>query len=226
MNFNTRLLDDVSYSVVSPFDLSSSNESDRNLTPASAGKLVSDALINSNHEAALICVFNAASYNQLAVFLDDVISVFNIEKLKTIKDACLFMDDFEANKRLSLPTIASSVFKTVTVESLNVSNQIFHDVVSDNDVQQELSVDAQAELTVFESDVSTWAAEMQANIATVKTNLAVTANKLMVTGTAGAMAPQIESHCENLPQNTPYTVALCFAGTAAAVGYINTMIAA
>lgn len=226
MNFNPLLLNDVSYSIVSPFDLSSTNEADRHLNPASAGKLVSDELINSNYQAALICVFNAASYSQLAAFLADVESVFNIEKIKTIKNACLFMNSFEESKREASPAIAATAFKTAAIESLNISNKTFNDVVADNEVQQELAVNAVSELAAFESEVAALNTEMQSNIESVKSSLTAATNKLMVTGTAGAMAQQIESHCESLPQNTPYTVALCFAGTAAAVGYINTMIAA
>ena len=224
MNFNQLLLNNISYSIVSPFDLFSSNEAERNLTPASAGKLVSDALINSDDEAALICIFNAASYNQLSDYLSDVVAVFNIHKIRLIKNACDYMAEFESNKRSSVSAVASSVFKTIPIESLNVSNASFHDVVADNEIEQELGVDAVAELAVLEAFKSDLSAQMQVNIAAVQTSLATTSNKLMVVGSTGVMAEKINSHCEGLPQNTPFTLALCFAGSLAAVNYINTMI--
>lgn len=224
MEYSSDLLLKVSYSVVSPFDLSSSNEVERNLTPASAGKLVSDELINTNNAAALICVFNAASYDQLSVYLDGVFSVFNIEKIRLIKNACDYMAGFESNKRLSVPAIASSVFKIVPIESLNVSNQNFHDVVASYEVEQDLSVDAAIELAALETFKRDSMTDIQENIATVKNSLATTSNKLLVSGSADAMAEQINNHCEGLPQNTPFTVALCFSGSLAAVNYIDSMI--
>lgn len=224
MEFNTELLNKISYSIVSPFDLFSSNEAERNLTPASAGKLVSDALRNTNNEAALICIFNAASYDQLSVYLAQVSGVLKIEKVSMVKNACDYMADYEAKKRLSVPVIASSTFKTIPIESLNISNASFHDVVSDNEVDQELAVDAAAELTALEAFKTNLSEEMQANIASVETLLSIPSNKLLVAGSPDSMAEQINSHCEGLPQNTPFTLALCFAGSVAAVNYINTMV--
>lgn len=226
MDYTNDLTKSVSYSVVSPFDLSSPNEVDRNLTPVSAGKLVSDALMETNYEAALMCVFNAASYNQLSVFLAEVSDVFNIDKIRMVKSACDYMARFESNKRLSLPAIASSIFKTVPIESLNMSDSTFHDVVSDHEVDQELAVDAAAELVALETFKSDLSSSMQASIATVKESLLTVSNKVLVNGSPGAMADQINNHCENLPQNTPFTLGLCFAGSLAAVNYINTMIVA
>lgn len=225
MEFNQQLLSNINYSIVSPFDLYSSNESMRNLTPASAGSLISDELINSSYEAALICIFNAASYSQLSEFLAEFSSVFNIEKVSMIKNACDYMASFEASKRLSNSTIASSIFKTAPIESLNVSDEIFHDVVSDYEVDQELSVDAVAELAELETFRDDLAAAYQANIAIVKESFLSDSNKIFVTGAPDSMAESINSHCEGLPQNTPFTVAVCFAGSLAAVSYINTMIA-
>lgn len=224
MEFNTELLNKISYSIVSPFDLFSSNEAERNLTPASAGKLVSDALRNTNNETALICIFNAASYDQLSVYLAQVSGVLKIEKVNMVKNACDYMADYETKKRLSVPVIASSTFKTIPIESLNISNASSHDVVSENEVDQELVVDAAAELTALEAFKTNLSEEMQANIASVETLLTIPSNKLLVAGSPDSMAEQINSHCEGLPQNTPFTLALCFAGSVAAVNYINTMV--
>jgi hypothetical protein len=224
MNFNQRLLESISYSIVSPFDLYSSNESERNLTPASAGKLVSDELINTSHEAALICVFNAASYNQLSVVLSDVLSVFNIRKLQVVKDACDYMNKFEAVKRLNNSSIASSIFKNIPLHSLNVSNDSYHDVIAMNEVDEDLSVNLDAELTELENIKNFLTNQSNDNILSVKEKLITKSNKLLVIGSVEDMAVKLIEHTEGLPQNTPFTVAICFAGTAEAVNYINAMV--
>lgn len=224
MLYDPALLKSVYYSIVSPFDLSSSNEEIRNLTPASAGKLISDEVLVSNFDSCLVCFFNASSYNQLSVFLDEVYKVFSLDKIKNIKQACDYMESFEAKKRLSDSKVVSTVFRTAQINSLLKVSDKYNDLIALDDYENDLVVDADTELNqmkVFKADSEN---AMKSKNALVVNKLLVPSNKLTLIGSAQIMADAIVNHSESLPQNTPYTVGLCFSGTVEAVNYLDSMI--
>lgn len=224
MIFDSMLLNKISYSIVSPFDLSSSNESERNLTPASAGSLIADEVMHADFESCVVCFFNAASYNQLSEFLKSVYEVFHLEKINNVRLACDYMEEFESLKRLSNPDIVSTKFKEVRVNSLLYSGNGFNDVIALDSYESDLTVDADEEINSMVGFVESMSNSTNDSISLVKDRLLVPSNKVRLSGGVSSMADSIIKFSEELPQNTPYTVGLCFAGSIAAVSYLDSMI--
>lgn len=184
------------------------NETDKKLSPGSAGRILANKVSELAPSACLTLALLADSYETLNTELANLYSILPLPEVLQLMGMCEFMAGIENNKKLTNKAGSWPLHKKVngfSVSDLGVLTGV-------KDLVENFNGDSEAELTAFETEVNERLAELKSALTDVSA-ITATLNNTKGILLQGSNQPQaLQDAFEKLPQETPYCVSLCFSG--------------